>query len=177
MKLTVTGRHVAVPNTVREQIERKVRRLERPLNDSAVSAQCVVARERTALVCELTVHARGDHMLHGVGRGPSIARAVTAAVEKVAQQAHRLSDRWKTRRRLAPAAAAAASPEAGPAPAVPRVIRSAGPAVKPMSLDDAMLALADGKRPFLVFRHAESEQVAILYRRPDGHFGLIEPEA
>lgn len=186
MKLTVTGRHVAVPNDIREQIERKVRRLERPLNDSAVSAQCVISRERAALVCELTVHVRGDHMLHAVGQGSSIVRAATAAVDKMAQQAHRLSDRWKSRRRLprtaAPAAAGEPGPppvaaEPGPVPDVPRVIRTPAPAVKPMSLDDAVLALSDGDRPFLVFRHARSEQVAILYRRPDGHFGLIEPEA
>jgi ribosome hibernation promoting factor len=183
MKLTVTGRHVAVPNAIREQIERKVRRLERPLNDSAVSAQCVITRERAAVRCELTVHVRGDHILHAVGQGSSITRAVTAAVDKMAQQAHRLSDRWKTRRRAPRAAAPGTEP--GPAqarapdqaPETPRVIRTPALAVKPMSLDDAVLALSGGDRPFLVFRHAESEQVAILYRRPDGHFGLIEPEA
>ena len=29
---------------------------------------------------------------------------------------------------------------------------------------------------FLVFRDASSDVVSILYRRPDGNFGLIEPE-
>jgi hypothetical protein len=32
-------------------------------------------------------------------------------------------------------------------------------------------------KTFLVFRQAASERVAVLFRRPDGHFGLIEPEA
>jgi putative sigma-54 modulation protein len=177
MKLIVTGRHVAVTEGVRADLTRRLARLERVLNGAAVSGQCVIGREREAFVCEVTVHARGDHMLHGVGRDPRQARAVAQAVEKVAQQAHRLSDRWKTRKRGAPASAGAAPATAAEGRAVPRVIRSREYAVKPMSVEDAVLELSAGGRPFLVFRHASSERVAVLFRRPDGHFGLIEPEA
>ena len=99
MTLTVTGRHLTVTETTRADITRKLQRLHRVLNDSAVSAQCILARERQVFVCELTLHARGDHMLHAVGRHARLPAAVTSAVEKVSQQAHKLSDRWKTRRR------------------------------------------------------------------------------
>ena len=64
-----------------------------------------------------------------------------------------------------------------PAETTPRVIRARGSAVKPMNLDDAMLALTGGDQSFLVYRDARSDSVTILYRRTDGHFGLIEPEA
>lgn len=100
MKLTVTGRHMAIAETNRQLIRRKLRRLERVLNDSAVSAQCVVARERELHVCEVTVHARGDHTLHGVARDARLPAAIGAAVEKVSKQAQRLVDRWKTRRKV-----------------------------------------------------------------------------
>jgi len=177
MKLTVTGRHVAVTDAIRTDLTRKLRRLDRVLNDSAVSAQCAVGRERQLFVCELTVHARGDHMLHGVGRDARLPGAVALAVERVAQQASRLSDRWKTRRRAAaraPLGAGTREPSTGTSP---RVVRSRDYAVKPMSVEDALLELSAGPRAFLVFRHATSERVAVLFRRPDGHFGLIEPEA
>lgn len=186
MKLTVTGRRVAVSDATREAITRKIRRLDRVLNDSAVSAQCVIAQERQQFICELTVHARGDHMLHAVGRHGRLLSAVVASVEKVGQQAHKLSDKWKTRRRAggnsrgaglvtdAAPTERAASPDG--ARAKPRVVRTRSRAVKPMSLDDALLALSDGSQNFLVFRNADSDGVAILYRRPDGDFGLIEPE-
>ncbi len=95
----VTGRHLTVSEGGRQNIRRKLRRLERVLNDSAVSAQCVVARERAEFVCELTVHARGDHVLHGVARHGRLPTAVNAVVHKVGRQARRLADRWKTRRK------------------------------------------------------------------------------
>ena len=100
MRLTVTGRHVAIALATRQDISRKLHRLERVLNDSAVSAQCVIARERASHVCELTVHARGDHVLHGVGRHARLPAAVGAAADKVGRQAKRLVDRWKTRRKV-----------------------------------------------------------------------------
>jgi ribosomal subunit interface protein len=100
LKLTVTGRHVAIAETNRQLIRRKFRRLERVLNDSAVSAQFIVARERALHVCEVTLRARGDHTLHAVARHEQLPAAVNAVVEKVSQQAQRLVDRWKTRRRV-----------------------------------------------------------------------------
>ena len=98
MKITITGRHLEITDAARRQIDRKLTRLERLLNDSLVSAQCVVSQQRDLYVCEVTLHARADHILHGLGRDPLMTRAVTLAVEKVTQQAQRLKDRWKTRR-------------------------------------------------------------------------------
>jgi putative sigma-54 modulation protein len=184
MKLLVTGRQVTVTDAIRQDIDRKVARLGRVLGESALRAQCVVARERGQFVVELTLAARGDHALHGVGRHASLPAAVSAAAEKVGRQAHRLSDRWKTRRkagrqgRRAGAETAASLPVDGAGADRPaRIIRSRNPPMRPMSIDDAVLALSAGDRPFLVFRHDASNAVAVLYRRPDGHFGLIEPEA
>jgi putative sigma-54 modulation protein len=182
MKLSVTGRHLTVSAATRNEIASKLRRLERFLNDSAVSAQCVVAQERQAYVCDITVHARGDHILRGVGRDSRLPMAITAAAERVTQQAKKLSDRWKSRRKGGRDREAVKPTEAAvvltPASQAPRVIRSRGAAVKPMSLDDAVMALtADSGRPFIVFRQAATETIAVLFRRPDGHYGLIEPEA
>jgi len=181
MKLTVTGRRLTLTDATRQDIERKMQRLDRVLNDAAVSAQVVVSQDGRVAVCELTVHARGDHMLHAVGRHARVTTAVTTAVEKVAQQARRVKGRWKTRRRGADGGRVlrpdAAAPEAAPAPdAEPRIIRSRARLAKPMTLDDAVLALDGERRPFLVFRRPDADGVAILFRRPDGHFGLIEPE-
>ena len=101
MKRNVTGRQVEISRAARQQIDRKLSQLDRLLRDSAVSAQCVLSQQRGAVVCEFTVHARQDHILHAVGRHAQLARAVALAGDKVSQQAQRLMDRWKTRRRLA----------------------------------------------------------------------------
>jgi putative sigma-54 modulation protein len=41
--------------------------------------------------------------------------------------------------------------------------------------EDAAAAMDDLGHDFYVFVNAESERVAVLYRRKDGNYGLIEP--
>jgi putative sigma-54 modulation protein len=46
---------------------------------------------------------------------------------------------------------------------------------KPMHIEEAVLQMDLMKDNFLVFTNAQSDQVNVLYRRKDGHFGLIQP--
>ncbi len=181
MTLSVTGRHIELSAAVRQQIQAKFTRLERLLNDSAVSAQCVVTKERVRFVCEVTLHARGDHMLVGIGRHERLIASVGAAIDKVAQQAQRLTDKWKTRRRtserlpvVASAAAVPPAPVAKARTVATTVVRARRYAVKSLSADDAVARM--GTAAFLVFRQAATGRVAVVFRRPDGKVGLIEPE-
>jgi len=179
MRLTVTGHRMTVTDAARADLAARLARLDRRLGDGAASAQCVVSQERQMVTCELTVHVGGGQALHGLGRSPRLATAAGLAVEKVLQQASRRADRQRARRRgtrqpRTDGRAVAAAPATA---AGPRVIRSHGYDIKPLSLDDAVLALDGSHRAFLVFRLASTERTAILFRRPDGHFGLIEPEA
>lgn len=48
--------------------------------------------------------------------------------------------------------------------------------IRPLYPDEAMLDLAMSDRSFVVFENAKTHKVAILYRRKDGEYGLIEPE-
>ena len=58
-----------------------------------------------------------------------------------------------------------------------RIIRARRYAVKPMSVDEAALEVGPSDEAFLVFRNASTDTINVLYRRPDGNLGLIEPEA
>jgi len=55
-------------------------------------------------------------------------------------------------------------------------VRATRYAVKPLSLEDAALRIDGGPETFVVFRNAETDAISVLYRRKDGHLGLIEPE-
>ena len=46
---------------------------------------------------------------------------------------------------------------------------------KPMDVEEAALQLDLLDDNFLVFTNARSDQVNVLYRRKDGHYGLIQP--
>jgi len=45
-----------------------------------------------------------------------------------------------------------------------------------MTLEEAVIAYELRKKEVFVFRTAESDRWAVLYRRKDGNLGLVEPE-
>jgi putative sigma-54 modulation protein len=174
MRLDITGRHVDVTTALRQLIEKRLARLERVLNDAAVSAIITLTREKYRLRTEIAVHTRGDHVLRGNGESSGWAVSVRQATDKIEQQAQTLKGKWNDRKRKGARTARQASTEAaqtGPA----RVVRARYP-VKPMSIDDAALRLDGSKDTFVVFRNADTEAVSILYRRRDGNLALIEPD-
>jgi putative sigma-54 modulation protein len=46
---------------------------------------------------------------------------------------------------------------------------------KPMDVEEASLQLKLSNSEFLVFTNSKTRLINVLYRRKDGHFGLIEP--
>jgi putative sigma-54 modulation protein len=177
MRLEITGRHIDVTPALRQLIDRRLAKLERLLNDSAISAQVILTKEKYRHRTEIVVHARGDHMLRGLGEGSGWPLSIRAAAEKIEQQAQTLKGKWKERKRRGSGARTVTDGPGEPAATpVRRVIRNARYAVKPMSVEDAALRVDSGTETFFVFRNAETDAVSILYRRSDGNYGLIEPD-
>ena len=175
MRFDITGRHVEITAPLRQLLDKRLARLERVLNDAAVSAVITLTKEKYRLRTEIAVHTRGDHVLRGNGEGAAWPISVRQATEKVEQQAEKLKGKWNERKRKGAGARVAQSPTPEPAPA-PRIVRATRYAVKPMSIDDAVLRIDGSRDMFVVFRNAETDAVSILFRRKDGNLGLIEPD-
>ena len=186
MRLDITGRHVDITPTLRQLIERRLDRVERLLNDSALSATVILTLEKYRHRTEIILHVRGDKLMRGLGEGNAWNLSVRQAIEKVEQQAKKVKGKWSERkrsdtRRRVPRTVRAADairlPRAERSePEVPRVIRATRYAIKPMSVDDAALRIEQGTESFIVFRNPESSVLNIVYRRKDGQLGLIEPD-
>jgi putative sigma-54 modulation protein len=195
MRLELTGRHVTITPGLRKAVDERMAHTLRMLNDSAVSAQVVLTKEKTRLHADVTVHARGEHFLRGEATGRDVVTALGAACDKIDQQARKLKGKWDHRKRRGVSAAksesAAPRPERGgrgfsaergaerggrESSAAPRIVRMRRYAVKPMTVEDAAVEIGDGNDAVIVFRNSASDAVTVLFRRPDGNLGLIEPE-
>ena len=99
MRLELTGRHVDITPALRRLLDAKLSKLERLLNDSAVSAQAVLTREKHRHRADITLHARGEKFLHGVGDSASWEGSLSEAIGKIAQQAQKVKGKWQERKR------------------------------------------------------------------------------
>jgi putative sigma-54 modulation protein len=178
MRLELTGRHVTITPNIRKLVDEQLKHVLRMLNDSAVSGQIVLTKEKSRVHCDATIHARGEKFLHGEAMGRDLEAAVAGAVDKIDRQAQRIKGKWTERKRRA----------ATPRKMVPlpppsddgasnqvRIIRARRYAVKPMTIDEAAMEVGNDPNAFLVFRNARNEEVTVLFRRADGNLGLIEP--
>ncbi|MEP7306713.1 MAG: ribosome-associated translation inhibitor RaiA [Acidobacteriota bacterium] len=189
MRVELTGRHVDITPTLRRLVDAGLRKLDRLLNDSAVSAQIVLTREKNRLQVEITLHVRDEKFLHAVASSAAWGTSLSEAIEKIAQQARRVKGKWRDRKRhgLRTGAVEEAVGES-PAPAAvraprarlrkPRLFQSSRQVVKPMSVADAVReveARSDGD--LVVFRDVERGSISVLYRRANGELTLVETEA
>ena len=124
-------------------IDKRLVRLERLLNDSAISAQVVLTKEKYRHRAEIVVHARGEHVLRGNGEG------TTLADRRSARRPTRSSSRRRRSKASGPSASGSGAgartvdgrPTATPSTPArrPRIVRATRYAVKPMSVEDAAL--------------------------------------
>jgi putative sigma-54 modulation protein len=181
MRLELTGRHVEITPDLRKLVEKRLAKLDRILADGIISVQAVLTLEKYRHTSEFTVHTRGDHFLHGLGNTTTWESSITDAIEKITQQLAKVKGKWQERKRRATSARfvpveTAATPAGAKEPRPRRVRRVPRYPVKPMTVDEAALALDAGDDAFLVFRNAANDSIGVVYRRKDGHLGLIEPE-
>jgi putative sigma-54 modulation protein len=181
MNVEFTGRSVMVTDDIRQFTEEKLSRLQRHV-DKLREVHVILTAEKHRQTCDIV--ARGGSLtLSAAEETDDIYTAIAHAVDKLARQARRRKTSRVARRRSRPKGAEAPLPEVlEPTPApleeegAPRVIPSDRFSLKPMTVEEAALQLQGIEDSFLVFRNAESERVSVLYRRPDGNLGLIEPE-
>jgi putative sigma-54 modulation protein len=190
MRLELTGRHIDITPGLRRLVEGKLGKLERLLNDRAVSAHAVLTREKHRHRADITLHARGEKFLHGVGASAAWEASVGQAIEKLTQQALKLKGKYQARKgagKRQSIADEAAEPVAAPAEPraarprerarMPRVLRASRQPVKAMSVAEAAKEVDAGGDGVVVFRDVETETVSVIYRRRNGELTLVQTEA
>lgn len=101
MRLELTGRHLDITAAQRRTVETKLKRLERLMDDAAVSAQVVLAEAKAGCRADVSLHARDEKFLHSSGEGATFAEAMTTAVAKLVSQSQTVKGKWQSRKRPA----------------------------------------------------------------------------
>jgi putative sigma-54 modulation protein len=185
MRLELTGRHVDITPALRRLVDAKLARLERLLNDVAVSAQVVLTAEKNRRRADVTLHARGEKFLHGYGTAPVFPAALSQALDRIVQQAQKVKGKWLERKRHAVKATAAGEARVAVAvrpikrapahrPRMPQIIKSARQSISPMTVADAARQATANGEGIVIFRDVETRTISVLYRRASGELTLVE---
>lgn len=173
MQVSVTFRHVDATPALKSHAEDRLGRLAKYVHRPGV-AHVVLSVEKDRHTAEITWQADHESLFAKEETGDLYA-AIDLAVAKLEHQAQRLKQRRDTHKGPGSngptpgrGGAAAASGDSRPV-VVPHPLDP-----KPVALEDAVGRLERSGDEFLAFVDAETQAMAVLYRRKDGNWGLIE---
>jgi putative sigma-54 modulation protein len=184
MDLVIKGKNLDIPENAKDYIEKKAQKFDRHLQ-SISNAKVEVSEEATRsrenrYVVEVTVDADGT-FLRGEERGPDIFSAVDAVAAVMEKQIRRYKDKIQGKKRYrtgiskTPAPAETAEPFADDEEEG-KLIKFKRFTVEPMLPDEAIDQMELLGHDFHIFFNADNERFAVVYKRKEGDYGLIEPE-
>jgi ribosome hibernation promoting factor len=178
MRLQVKGRNLEVSEQIRSYAEDKLGKLDRLVSDpTRIELELLVETNPSIAdnnVAEATVWTKGP-----VLRAREASGDMKASIDQLVDKLERQVKRYREKRREAPRRHAPPPAEAPPIEledTSTAITKTKQFAVNAMTPDEAVLQLELVGHDFFVFRNAESDGINVVYRRRDGHYGLIEPQ-
>jgi putative sigma-54 modulation protein len=189
LKTNLTARHIELTERLRSQVERKLRRLDRITHDMAEADVELIGgashANDSAQVAEITLRNNGD-VLRSTASGATPIAALDMVIDKLERQVVRTKERpGSLRKRHSDEVESVLHREAlGTIDADaynraedgrPQVVKTKRFDMAPMFEEDAIAQMEELGHAFFVFLDAETDEVAVVYRRTDGNYGLIQP--
>ncbi len=172
MRIYVRGKNIEVTPALRGYVEKRLAKLGK-FDQHFGSVQVALSVEKDAHRVEVTVPIDGL-ILRGEEATGDMYASIDLVVEKLEKQLEKYKGKLLNRR--PGAGEPAREREAAEDEDEYRIVRTKRFALKPMPVDEAVMQMNLLGHSFFVFANAENQQVNVIYRRKDGHYGLIEPD-
>jgi len=174
MNIHYTARQATLTPEIKAYCEKRLGRLK-DLVGNVLDVNVILIVQKNRNKAEINVRAKGGGLVvveETMDMMDSLNRAFDNLEKKVRKE--RVKGRDKRRRggrerKVLVPVLEAPEPEK-------RVIRSQHFSLKPMSVEEALIQIDIRSKEVFLFRREGSKEWAVIYRRKDGHYGLVEPE-
>lgn len=177
MKITIRGKNLEVTDSLRSYLEKKLSKLQNYF-EHLQEAQVTVYQERGRYVVEVTIPLNSIILRGEEESNENFYTAVDLVAEKLEKQIEKYKTKlYKKLRSQGLKDLITASDEKKEKTDEPQVVKIKRFMIKPMPVEEAILQMNLLGHNFFMFRNAETDQMNVLYKRRDGNYGLIEPDA
>lgn len=195
LQVHVSGKHVDVGEALRSRVTDEISTSISKYFERGGDADVVVAREGHAFRVDCSVTLASGQQLNSHGLGPDAHAAFDDALAKIDKRIRRYKSRLKDHSGAATAKQqetaalyvlrspdddidgwhdSAEAPHDGPPSAM--VIAETEAELRTMTVSGAVMELDLTEAQTIVFRNAAHGGLSVVYRRPDGNIGWIDPE-
>jgi putative sigma-54 modulation protein len=176
MKISVTFRSAEGENWQKEYVGERLKKLKKYI-DNPVDARVILSVEKFRNTAEINLMANGLN-INSREEEKDMHMAIDNAIEKIERQLKKRKEKirgFKTNSSRMEELGSGESPGEGDDESQEsKVVETRNIVLIPMSIDDAVLEMETSKNRFVIYRDSSTENVAVIYRRDDGKFALME---
>ena len=177
MQTSVTFKNLDPSDHLKSYVGDKLDRFDKFL-DNPAEANVVLAVEKFRHIAEINIS--GDRLsINGKEETVDMYSAIDMVLDKLEKQIKKNKEKIRERRSASKNRNRSMLDEISSSPDEDseREIKIRNIEYKPMDIEEAVLQMDLIEDNFLVFTNARSDQINVLYRRRDGHYGLIQPSS
>jgi len=190
MPLRVSGKNLDIGESLRAHVLEKVQALIARYFDGKVTGHVVISPEGSTFRTDCSLHLSSGMNLQSEGRAHEPYASFEQAADKIERRLRRYKKRLKehagghealagARERLQLAKFVIEAPAddetEAPVDFSPVVVAEGSQPLKTLSVASAVAELDLTGAPLVVFQHATSSRINIVYRRRDGAIGWLDP--
>jgi len=177
MQTSVTFKNLNTSDHLKAYVQEKLNRFDRFL-DNPAEASVVLSVEKFRHIAEINI--TGDRLnINGKEETTDMYSAIDMVLAKLDKQIKKNKEKFRDYRNSLksksknPATDTGIPEDSDVSPSLDIKVKHIE--YKPMDIEEAVMQMELVNEHFLVFTNARSSRVNVLYRRNDGHFGLIQP--
>lgn len=186
MSLRISGKHMEIGDAFRARIVERVEDGVSKYFDGGYAGHVTVEKAGSRFTADCMIHLDSGMSLQATGQAQEPQAAFDAAAERMDKRLRRYKRRLKSHQAGRSQEAATDMSYRVVAPIeddeievdesyAPAVVAESSLKLAKMSVASAVIELDAKESPVFVFRNAGNDQVNIVYRRPDGNIGWIDP--
>lgn len=192
MTIKVTGKNLDLGESLRRYALSRIESALDKFAGRSLSGQISVEKNHDRFLTQCALHLSSGLDMQSSGSGSDAYGSVDSAMERLEKRLRRYKRRLKSHGQGTEASppfpesggidyaidarnVADRADGAGVREGAPAVIAEASARVHAMSVSDAVMQMDLAEQSFLVFRNAAHGGVNVVYRRPDGNIGWIDP--
>ena len=194
MNITVSGKQVALSDSIRVRVSTQMDAIAGKYFDHAMEAHVTFGRARSFFTCDINVHAGRGLQLRGEGEAADANTAFDDAAEHIAKRLRRYRRRVNDHHRdmahrqrpeaarqyilreEAHAADGGSADDRSMDEAYATVVAETQTEISVLSVGEAVMRMDLADQPVMMFRNKANGMLNVVYRRGDGHIGWIDPE-
>jgi len=191
MQLSVTGKQVDVSDSFRSHAGQVLSTTVDKYFGNAMECSVVLSREAHFVRADISVHVGRGIQLRGHAAAADAYAAFDGAAQRIGKRLRRHKRRLRDHRRgdiasrelilaqqyvlASPSDDEADEGSAGTTGDNPIVIAEMTTEIETLSLEEAVMRLDLGDHPALLFHNKSLGRLNMIYRRPDGNIGWVDP--